>query len=565
MTDPKKNAQAAGKTNADKKDSSKPKASIKENFNAKARRPTFGGRVASIENQTIKLKRDVYLITSAQNNTKVHEGFLKSLETCAKYNNAQLIISQFTYDHTGFQNSTKDGIQRDKSDVRNLTYDKKILPYLLPEFRKDAEDHNGANKSIELAKGLIFGGEINTLPTAVNPLSGFETYFRGNNSGIIPHVKHAMLSLNGMKEDGARFLYTTGAVTKRNYIQKKAGQKADKHHVYGALIVEVDRATGEWFVRQIAADKTGGFYDLDKKYLPNGTVLENQRPEAITWGDIHVEKIDETVRETAFGKNGMLDTLNPKYQFMHDVIDFTSRNHHNIKDEWFRAAQHFSNPNGVEDEISLTAAFLKAAQRPNTQTIVVEGNHDRAFTRWLKDVENIKGDPKNAAYFHECLAKVYREFEKGNMVFAERVFEWAVRQKEQLDKTYFLPRDTSFVICEGKGGGDGIECGLHGDIGPNGSKGTPRGLRKLSRKANTGHTHTAGIIDGVYTAGLLANLIMGYNVGPSAWSHSNILTYPNGARSIITMKNGKWRADHKEHAAKAPRQRRNNLGNSTAA
>lgn len=542
MTDSSSN-KAPSKADATQSSTSNKKESIKEKFNEKARRPTFGGRVASIENQTIKLNRDVYLITSAQNNTKVHEGFLKSLETCAKYNNAQLIISQFTYDHNGFQNSTKQAVQRQKSDVRNLTYDPKILPYLLPEFRKNDEDHNGANKSIQLAKGLIFGGEINTLPTAVNPLSGFETYFRGNNSGIIPHVKHSMQSLEGMKEDGARFLYTTGAVTKRNYIQKKAGQKADKHHVYGALIVEVDRGTGEWFVRQIAADKNGGFYDLDKKYMPNGTVQENQRPEAITWGDIHIEKMDDTVRETAFGKDGMLDTLNPKYQFMHDVIDFTSRNHHNIKDEWFRAAQHFTNPKGVEHEVSLTAEFLKVAQRPGTQTVVVEGNHDRAFTRWLKDVDNIKGDPKNAAYFHECLAKVYREFEKGNIGFAERVFEWAVRQKEQLDKTHFLPRDTSFVICEGKGGGDGIECGLHGDIGPNGTKGTPRGLRKLSRKANTGHTHTAGIIDGVYTAGVLAKLIMDYNKGPSSWSHSSILTYANGTRSIITMKKGKWRAD----------------------
>jgi hypothetical protein len=36
---------------------------------------------------------------------------------------------------------------------------------------------------------------------------------------------------------------------------------------------------------------------------------------------------------------------------------------------------------------------------------------------------------------------------------------------------------------------------------------------------------------------------MGYNKGPSSWSHSHVITYPNGKRSIITLqKNGNWRA-----------------------
>jgi len=60
---------------------------------------------------------------------------------------------------------------------------------------------------------------------------------------------------------------------------------------------------------------------------------------------------------------------------------------------------------------------------------------------------------------------------------------------------------------------------------------------------NTGHTHSTGIIDGVYTAGVHGKLDMDYNKGPSSWSHSHVITYPNGKRAIITIKDGKWRAD----------------------
>jgi hypothetical protein len=85
----------------------------------------------------------------------------------------------------------------------------------------------------------------------------------------------------------------------------------------------------------------------------------------------------------------------------------------------------------------------------------------------------------------------------------------------------------------------GIECGMHGHLGPNGARGNPRNLRTVG-KANTGHTHSAGIVEGVYTAGVLGNLDMEYNKGPSSWSHSSILTYANGKRTIITHRAGKW-------------------------
>jgi hypothetical protein len=83
---------------------------------------------------------------------------------------------------------------------------------------------------------------------------------------------------------------------------------------------------------------------------------------------------------------------------------------------------------------------------------------------------------------------------------------------------------------------------MHGHLGPNGSRGTPQNLNKVGRRANTGHTHSAGIWNGLYVAGTSSTLDFGYNKGPSSWTHSHIVTYPNGKRTIITVYAGKWRA-----------------------
>ena len=109
----------------------------------------------------------------------------------------------------------------------------------------------------------------------------------------------------------------------------------------------------------------------------------------------------------------------------------------------------------------------------------------------------------------------------------------------------FLGLDDSYVICTDDNGMGGIECGMHGHIGPNGSRGSPLGLSKMGRKANTGHTHSATIMDGLYVAGTFTRLSLNYNKGPSSWSHTFIVTYENGKRTLVTIQNGQWRAENK--------------------
>ncbi len=66
-------------------------------------------------------------------------------------------------------------------------------------------------------------------------------------------------------------------------------------------------------------------------------------------------------------------------------------------------------------------------------------------------------------------------------------------------------------------------------------------LSRQGRRSNTGHTHSAGIRDGLFTGGLCGLLDQGYNRGPSSWSHTQIITYLNAKRALATMTRADWR------------------------
>lgn len=479
-------------------------------------KPIAGGQLYDHHTNIEKLNKKRYIITSAQNNTFAHNNFLSSLEVMAEDIDAQIIVGTFSYNTNGFQN-----LQKSEGEW----FDPKIEQYIL-------------DKPAELADGLIWCGELNILPTAVNPLSGLQSYTRSS-SGIIPHAKVQLESIPTHKQDPVRMLYTTGAVTKRNYVQKKAGQKASFHHVFGALIVEVDDE-GDWFVRQLIADSdTGQFYDLDKLYTPNG-VIDNQTVEAINWGDIHVEMYDQQACDASFFKqDSMLRVLKPNYQFLHDCINFSARSHHNRNDPYFRFKMFKQQTDYVRDNVRMVAEFLESIKQDGCLSVVVESNHDLAFQRWLKEAD-YKTDPANAIYFLENQLEMYKSIERGDQKFS--IFEYAVKRENPSlkDNILFLDKDESFKICNETG--NGIECGCHGHIGNNGGFGSVRAFQVRGSRYNVGHSHSAAIKDGVYYAGVLGQLDMGYNAGGSSWSHSSIITHPNGKRSIVTIKNGKWRA-----------------------
>lgn len=483
-----------------------------------------------------------YILTCAQNNTPLHKTLWRNLLALEQYYKARLMVARFMYDKRTQSSLLDKGIAIGKQTIVNnkeIVWVPEIEPYL-------------ADDRVELAPGLVWCGEMNILPTAVRPLSGLESY-TGRKSAIFPHAKLAMESIPSNKYEGTKFIYTTGTATQRNYIQRKAGLKAEFHHCYGALLVEVD-SEGNWFVRQLNADSEGTLHDLTLR-IENGKVTDGHRVEAVTWGDVHIPNEDKTVRNLAWGKGGMTDVLQPKYQFLHDILDFRSRNHHDRKDPHKRFKRWIESRESVKDEVLAVASFLRDLAKGNwprlndeylCRLVIVEGNHDNALERWLREGD-FRLDPINAVYYLEANLAKYQAMAAKDENF--HLVEWAIRgawdtpgssRVNALPYTQFLREDESFVICPDANGG--IECGIHGHLGPNGSRGGANTFARMGRKSNVGHTHSAGIHDGVYTAGCTSLLDLEWNKGPSSWSHSSTVTYPNGKRAILTIWGGKWRA-----------------------
>jgi hypothetical protein len=486
-------------------------------------------RAKTFKTQTARHK--AYILTCAQNNTLVNAGTWENLKAYAKYLGAEIYVSTFLYANRSHwqKNLDKGRVTKGAKGDDGLWFDPAIMPYV-------------NNDRVQIAPGIVWCGELNISPTAASPLSGLEVY-TGRQSMIVPHTKVELQSIATVGGSGAKLNYTTGTVTLRNYIQRKEGFKAEFHHCYGGLLVEVDD-DGHWWVRQLACETDGTFYDLDRK-VENGKVTTGHRVEAITFGDAHVDEIDNAVAEATWGAGGMVDQLRPRFQFIHDVLDFHSRSHHRMKDPYAVYQRFVEGRDSVQREVEGVAEFLRWIKRPDCQTVIVPSNHDRHISRWLADNDGRK-DPPNARFWSLLNSAVIkhiaeRDEQPDTLKLAVELVAPNVANDEA---NYFLPLDTSFVICPEEGGG--IECGLHFDLGNNGARGTLGQFAKMGRRANGGHSHSSGIKGGAYQTGAKIKLRQEYNHGPSSWSHSDIITYANSKRAIITFYTSegrsKWRA-----------------------
>lgn len=480
--------------------------------------PSAGTSVTKIKRPKIGVRR--VILTSAQSNTPVWKPFLNNLIAYADWIGADIYIAGFHY------NTHKKTEASYAAEIENLI----------------------VTGPLNIANRIMFCAEVPITPTAVAPLSGFEGYTH-NMWGVFPHPKVQLTSVPVTMNVEPKHIMTTGCVTLPNYSMSKAGLKAHFHHIYGAVIVEID-SDGDFFCRHLIAGHDGTFHDLDV-CVEGGRVMEEISVEAITWGDIHPDQLDEEVAMGSWGvacddsgywvsvsnETDMLSQLAPRYQFFHDTLDFRRRNHHNIGDPHFRYKMHVEGTDSVEQELRNAASFLAAANNTCVgETIVVDSNHDRALTRWLKSAD-YRADPINAQYFLRLQLACYDAIRLGNADF--NIVPYAMEEAApnvMLDHVTFLKETDTFRIADGR-----IECAIHGDKGINGSKGALRSYAKGAAKMNVADKHSAGIFDGVYMAGHSSKRDMFYNRGGlTTWSHTHIVTYHNGKRALVTMRGSKF-------------------------
>lgn len=443
-----------------------------------------------------------YVLTTAQNNTDTDMVMFNCLQQFCKHNNAQLIIGKMTYNKNGFQNLLTDNDE--------IYYSQELKPYL-------------TDKHLSFANVFHFIGNANVLPTVKNPLSGFDGITKQGIHAIIPASKISLKVVAALKNSPTKILCSTGTITKRNYIPKKAGTVAAIEHNIGAVFIDTETSD----IRHLELmEGSEYFYDLHNCYYQNKVLIAYDNVAGFQPGDIHSEKMtDENLRKTL----DFITELKPKNIVLHDLLDFSSRNHHNIKDPTFLHVQHVNNES-VEKDLKSVAKVLNAivnTVRIDADIHIIESNHDLAINTWLKNAD-FKLDPVNAVTYLTCMLELYKHQEKeGNSNFNMLKFAYTkIGKGKHSQRLTFHEIDESVILA-------GVECGCHGHNGINGSRGSPTQFRTLGIPMNTGHTHSPSIYGKVYTGGVSASLEMGYNLGASSWAIGHIVTYINGQRQII--------------------------------
>jgi hypothetical protein len=465
-----------------------------------------------------------YILTAAVNNWDIHGPYWQNLCAYARYLGAEILVRPLAYNLNAFRRMGADTeLMPEGYTDSGVYYDPAVLPFL-------------STDRVELAPGLHWAGDAPVTATAVRPLSGYET-FTGEASGIFGATKVEMRSVATMVSEPAKLVYSTGVVTQRAYSETKTGQKADFHHTYGALIAEVE-SDGTWFVRHLlGSSETGAFDDLDLHVEDGRVVASNDNVAGLTPGDIHSVKLDPRVKDALFGEGGMIDQIRPQQLHLHDLHDHESRSHHIRKDPFKNLLLHETGQEGVEREVEVAAELLKFVARQWMKTVVVKSNHDNHLLRWVKEAD-WKTDPANMEFYLSVALRMVQATKQKEDGFD--VLEWACRNKGAPAEVVFLRPDQDWRL-------EGIQCGLHGDQGLNGARGSAASIARTGSKTNIGHSHSAGIWDGCWQSGVtggdLETIRMDYVSGPSSWSRSMIVTYKGGKRSMVTMRGLKFRAD----------------------
>lgn len=456
-----------------------------------------------------------YVVTSAQNATPVHERALQSLLTYCKVNDARLLVIPYRY-----KNPTSIWSKRARSED---WWAEELKPYIIGE-------------RVFLSKHLVLLGDIMTQPTAERPLDGFET-ITGQQSAIVGHPKLELTTVPTPQEKLPKLLTTTGSVTRRNYIESKAGKKGEFHHTFGACVVEMD---GEVFhLRQLNMRNDGSFCDLLAEYAGD-EVRKYDRVPALVMGDTHVEVVDpQAVRATFEAPDSMVKYLRPETLVWHDLHDGTAKNHHDRGKAFHEYVKHHSAHNDVEAEVLRTFLFLDRHTPDDARNVVVPSNHNDFLKEWVQNTDP-RTDPVNGRFWCETFLAIVKspdtKWTPSGVVVQDPFAFWGRNVLQCSERTKFLRRGESHVV-------KGIEVGFHGDIGPGGAKGSRAAFRRIGVKSVIGHGHAPGIMDGCYQVGTTSRLDLTYAAGsPSAWLNTHCVIYPNGKRALLSVIDGRWRA-----------------------
>lgn len=465
-----------------------------------------------------KLKNtQVYIITAAQNATPVHPVFWNCLLRMQKHRRGELLVKPFRY-----KNPTS---RWEDSQANADFWVEEVGPYLW-------------NVQKVLNQNLVFLADLPIQPTASNPLSGCDS-LSGSSSAIIGHSKLQLRCIPTPSNRMAKIVATTGACTVPNYTDSKAGRLGNFHHTLAALVVEI--VGKKFFLRQLNFDtKTQSFTDLGFRYYED-RVEKAPRAAALVMGDTHTDFISKGVEVATFGPGGMVDVLKPEHLVWHDLLDGYAVNPHHKGNPFNSIAKVASGRSAIKAEVERACHYVKNHTPADTVSVIVPSNHDDFLRRWIVTAD-WKTEPGNALFYLETAAEMVRRtrFVEGFGTWYPSPFPMIFRQTVDCSNVELLESDPerpekNFNLA-------GIELSMHGDRGPNGSRGSIQNHKRIGVRSIIGHSHTPGIEEGAYQCGTSTNLRLEYTGGPSSWLNCHCVINADGKRQLIIIVDGKWRA-----------------------
>lgn len=359
----------------------------------------------------------------------------------------------------------------------------------------------------------------------MKPSTQMDRFTQSDGSMILGSPKQSLEYVPVSNVKFPHALMSTGALTLPNYASTRGNSLrtafiAEHDHVMGGLIIEIQDDKIYHF-RQVQFAKDGSFADLGTLY--SGKKTSRIIPKIII-GDYHAGDHDLPT-ERAWLE--LADFTQADEVIMHDLHNGLSTNHHDENKMVTLARRAREGRLDLIKELGITGSVLNLWTGKVAKVTVAKSNHDEFLHRWIDNAKFSK-DPYNFQAGCRLADKavdgidplVYGIELYGNLNRPERV-NW-------------LDRDQDYRIA-------GIECGAHGDLGGNGSRGSRANLERSYGKAVIGHSHSPGILRGIFQVGTTSLLKLDYNRGPSSWLHCSCLLYPNGQRQLINAIEGQWR------------------------
>lgn len=453
-----------------------------------------------------------YIVTCAQNNTEPERKFLQTLKVAAQHKGAELLVIPIRY-----KNPTS---RRDPQDENDSGYwwHREVEPYLV-------------ENELRVHRFCRIMADVKTQATVTNPLPSSRDARSQDASAIYGHGQLVMKTVPTPQHRLPKILYTTGAVTQRNYSTTAAGDLASFHHSNAAILLEVRGR--RFFPREMTWDRrTETLYDLDTVFTPTG-VRKAGRALAVYTGDEHEWFIDPAAKDATYGANGLVETVRPYKIVRGDVFDGYTVNPHETG-LLTAAAKTQAGLHALEDELESMVHHLNTTTPEWAETLITPSNHHDFLKRWLEG-DPRRVEPQNRKLYHYLCWRMLEEMQRTDAgVEMPDPLEMYCRGKVS-DRIRFLKTDESFQMA-------GVELGMHGHLGPNGARGNVKNLARIGTRSMVGHGHGSWIWQGVYMVGLLGFYRQGYNKGPSGWLQCNGVLHENGKRQMSPIIDGMFRA-----------------------